>query len=167
MIDSEQRARLQQAQFPYVMRIVPNRERGRPKTQKTAYWLTVGLFALAEKRMPPMPFWFALAVAIDFEGYKRDKGTDFPWKAKLVRTGGQRGRPKDPGIPMRNLALAAFVSEKMERGAKYEDAVEQVRVDIGKQGTLENWKGWIETQTIRDAYDAVASKKRRDGSRER
>jgi hypothetical protein len=164
MIDSEQRTRLQQAEFPYVMRIVPNRGRGRPRTEQTAPWLSLGLRALAEERMPAMPFWFSLAAAIDFEGYERDKGMDFPWRAKLVRTDGRRGRPRDPGIPMRTLALATFVSEKMERGAKYEDAVEQVRADIEKQGAAEKWNGWIETQTIRDAYDGVKSKMRRGGN---
>jgi hypothetical protein len=174
MIDGEQRARLQQAVFPYVMHIVQNQRRGRPKTQEThsctmrsGLTLVVGLRALGEGRMPPLLFWSNLAAAIDFEAYKRDKGTDFPWRAKLVRTDGRKGRPRDPGLPLRNFTLAALVSEKRKPGAKYEDAVEQVRADIEKQGAADNWKGWIEKQTIRDAYDALTSKKRRKGSEER
>jgi hypothetical protein len=167
MIDGEERARFPRVEFPYVIRITRSRGRGRPKIEPPIAWLTAGLRSLAEARMPAMRFWFYLAAAIDFEGYRRDKRADFLWRAKLVRTDGRRGAPRNPDLPMRNIALASFVSEKMEQGAKYEDAIAQVRADIGKQGAAENWKGWVETQTIRDAYDAAASKKRRDGGAER
>jgi hypothetical protein len=166
MIDRRFLARFPDPNFPYEIRIKENRRPGRPRNGATArlsadecqQTLATGLRAIEEGRLPVRDFWLDLATAIDFDGSKRNKCANFPLRAELVRTDGRNGRRKDPSLLRRKFALAAFVAERMENGAKYDQAVEEVRTEIENVGKAQKWKGWVGSQTIRDAYDQVNPK---------
>ena len=116
LIDRRFRALFPNPIFPYELRLVENRGRGRPRkgsapttatepnlggggepicpsAAESLQALYAGLRAIGEGRRPESSFWLVLAGALDFDGYKRDKGGNFPLKAKLVQSDG-RIRPE-------------------------------------------------------------------------
>jgi hypothetical protein len=123
--------------------------------------LLLGFCALATDKWPLEQFWRHLAIALSFnEGMCLDQ--TFPFEAKLVRTDGQSGRRCDPELQVRDQVFYAAVREKMAAGSKYEFAIDDALVDLEAQRKAEGWTKEFKRKIIKDAYDRMARKSRRD-----
>jgi hypothetical protein len=152
----------------FEIRISERRGRGRPKagpddTAKNEIRLDLlrGFIALATDKWPLEQFWRDLAIALSFnEGMCLDQ--TFPFEAKLVRTDGRLGRLRDPELQARDQVFHAAVREKMEAGSKYEFAISDALADLEAQRKAEGWTKKFKPKIIKDAYDRIARKSRRD-----
>jgi hypothetical protein len=153
----------------YEIRISERRERGRPKTgpedvarSEIRLILVCGFGALAVGIPASDGFWFALAAALEPERHERSTGIPFPFKAELVRTDGRLGRRKDLELQAQSRAFHAAVLEKRAAGSKYEFAITDVLADLEAQRKAEGWTKEFKPKIIKDAYDRIARKSRRD-----
>ena len=124
--------------------------------------LVCGFGALAAGIPASDGFWLALAAALDPERPERSTGHPFPFKAELVRTDGGTGRLRDPELEARDRVFHAAVREKMAAGSKYEFAIKDALADLEAQRKAEGWTKEFKPKIIKDAYDRIAGKSRRD-----
>jgi hypothetical protein len=165
----QMRRRFRHCRPSYEIRISERRGQGRPKAEpenadKSEFRLSLvcGFGALAARVPASNRFWFALAAALDPERYERSMGRPPPFKAELVRTDGEIGRPRDPELETRDKALHAALTKKIEGGLKYDTAVEDVRVEFEARAKAERALGKVEiglvgSATIRAAYDKLSA----------
>ena len=162
------RSRFRHCAPMFEIRISERRGRGRPKAEaedaaKSEFrlHLLLGFCALATDKWPLEQFWIGLAKALSFNEEKYLDQT-FPFEAKLVRTDGQLGRRPDPELPARDQVFHAAVREKMAAGSKYEFAINDALADLEAHRKAEGWTKEFKPKIIKDAYDRIARKSRRD-----
>jgi hypothetical protein len=137
MIDPEFRARLPKGPFLFEIRFEERRKRGRPESHKSGIHfadfrevLKADTTAMVEGRQPDDGFWkflwHCLSSTLEPERYLKAFGKDFPFRAKLARTDGSKGRHQNPELGMRDRGLAWFVSEAIAQGKKYDAALDEV-----------------------------------------
>jgi hypothetical protein len=154
----------------YEIRIAENRGRGRPKVapddpfmNDVRLRLVLGFSALATGRSAAKSFWIDLADVLDFEGDKRSRGKRFPFKAMFIRTDGGTGRPRDLELEPRERVFHTMVSKRLAvPRSKYEFALIDALAELSERGKAEGWTKEFKPKIIKDAYDRIERKSRRD-----
>jgi hypothetical protein len=123
-----------------------------------AVWRS-GKETMAHGKDPGVVFWRYLLAALDAEYREFFQGIgSFPFRARVQRVDGGRGRRSDPELAMRNKVLAQFVKQEIDRGSKYEWAIVDVVEALGKFKQEEGWRGRLpKLTTVREAYRQAKS----------